>query len=681
MIRTTFASLLFATVAAVGCGNDHGGDDGSNTFEPDPPQVYVAKVKNILVGLPPTDDEVAQVVADPSALGKLVDGWMALPQYQQKMQVFFELAFQQTQITDIDFVPLIPPRGIGNGLGIPTLVQNASESFARTVLELQAEGRPLTEAFTTKRIMMTPALMEFYAFFDTYRVNVDVNGNTIVTDSFAAANKTLNVQLQFMLGQPTLAQSTTVGDPNFMHFYVPDLTKINYANQPACNGNDPITFPVDSRDIHAMLYGEIPVHKSTDGTTRCNQRNSQVSIGQLQPSDFTTWKMITVRPPKTGEKITAFYDVPTIRGLSELVLDTPRPGFFTTPAFFANWPTNSSNQMRVTLNQALIVATGNQIDGTDQTDPGANPPGVDTDHAAPGTQCYGCHQLLDPTRSIFSATYNYLYAPQTDGALMKQKGLFAFQGVVQQMNSIDDFASLLAGHPLVASAWTQKLCYYVNSAACDPSDPVFTTMATDFQTSGFNWNALVKEVVTSPITTNVSETTTWDTNGEVIAVARRDHLCANLNNRLGLVDICGLDATLGRPGKPSIIAQIVSGLPSDGYGRGSTIPVLPNQPTLFFRAGLENICASVAAIVVDPQGKTGQTPLKVWTGTQPDAAIADFVSTIMALPASDARAAQATTILKSHFTSAVGTGASATTALQSTFTAACLSPSFTGIGL
>ena len=38
------------------------------------------------------------------------------------------------------------------------------------------------------------------------------------------------------------------------------------------------------------------------------------------------------------------------------------------------------------------------------------------------------------------------------------------------------------------------------------------------------------------------------------------------------------------------IPQIAGGLPSDGYGRGATAPVLPNQPTLFYRAGLENIC-------------------------------------------------------------------------------------------
>src|SRR5262245_31060351 len=86
--------------------------DAGVIFSADPPEVYVAKVKNILVGLPPTDDEVAQVKADPGALGALVDGWMAMPEYQQKMMVFFELAFQQTQITAADFTDMIPPNGL-----------------------------------------------------------------------------------------------------------------------------------------------------------------------------------------------------------------------------------------------------------------------------------------------------------------------------------------------------------------------------------------------------------------------------------------------------------------------------------------------------------------------------------------------------------------------------------------
>ena len=235
---------------------------------------------------------------------------------------------------------------------------------------------------------------------------------------------------------------------------------------------------------------------------------------------------------------------------------------------------------------------------------------------------------------------------------------------------------------LVGQAWAQKLCYYVNSAPCNPIDPEFTRITDRFAASGGSWNALVHDILASPITTNTGETATAKTNGEVVAVSRRDHLCAAINSRLGLVDACGLDASLtGRGAALSAIAQIVSGMPSDGYGRGSTIPVLPNEPTLFYRAGLENVCAQLAALTIDARPNANQPGAKKWSSAQPDAAIAEFVSIVMALTPSDPRAAQAQAILASHFQAAMQAGQTATDSLRSTFVAACLSPSFIGIGM
>jgi hypothetical protein len=265
---------------------------------------------------------------------------------------------------------------------------------------------------------------------------------------------------------------------------------------------------------------------------------------------------------------------------------------------------------------------------------------------------------------------------------MKQPGLFAFQNVIAPMQTIGDFANLLATHPLVGQAWAQKLCYYVNSAPCNPIDPEFLRIVEKFTSAGGTWSTLVHELLASPITTNTAETATSKTNGEVIAVSRRDHLCAALNNRLGFVDICGLDSTLGNRGAAlAAIVQIVSGMPSDGYGRGSIAPILPNDPTLFYRAGLENVCAQVAALTIDAKPNPSQPGAKAWSSSQPDAAIAEFVSSVMALTSSDPRAAQARSILTSHFHAAMQAGQTASDSLKSTFVAACLSPSFIGIGM
>ena len=640
-------------------------------FDGEPPSVYVAKVKNLLVGLTTTDAEVAAVVADPTALAGLIDTWMATPEYQQKMMVFFELAFQQTQITTANFIDIAPPNGLGAGRSLPLLVQNARESFARTVLGMNGANQPFTSAFETKQLMMTPALMLLYAWFESHQAN----DAAAVTDLFQKANVGKMITLETSAGPIPLADSLDPTSSNYMHFYNVDVALQAGYPDPLCNNVDPIQVNATAVNMFDVLYGVIPNHKV--GTSSCAIRGATGAGQQLVASDFTAWKLVTIRPPNGTEAVTRFYDLSSLRTKSELVLATPRLGFLT-PAFFANWPTNASNQMRVTVNQALIVATGAQIDGTDGTTPSSTP-GLDAEHAAPGTACFGCHQLLDPTRSILSSTYSWYYNQQTDTALVQQPGMFAFQKVVQPMSTISDFAHLLATHPLVPQAWAQKLCYYANSAPCEPSDPVFQKIVTDFA-NGNQWNHLVRDLLASPITTNATKTKTYVTNSEVIAVSRRDHLCAQLDNRLGFTDICQLDA-FNQGGGKAALAQIITGMPSDGYGRGGVIPVLPNEPTLFYRAGLENICATVSAMVVDGKANPKQPNQKVWVSTDPTTAINEFVSSVVGLTSTDERTAPVLDALTSHFNDAVTGGATKTDALRSTFVAACLSPSFIGIGM
>ena len=256
--------------------------------------------------------------------------------------------------------------------------------------------------------------------------------------------------------------------------------------------------------------------------------------------------------------------------------------------------------------------------------------------------------------------------------------------MIAPVASVAAFGATLAQHPLFATAWVQKLAYYTNSAPSEASDPEFQRVVGVFKSSGYSWNALVRELLSSPLTTYATPTQTATDDGEIVAVSRRDHLCAALNARLGFADICGLDATT-KAAALGTIPEIVSGLPSDGYGRGAVAPVLPNQPTLFYRAGTENICAAVAALVIDAPTKAPATPAVPtpirWSSAQPTAAIEDFVQIVMALPSADARAAQAQTLLTAHFTSATQSGASASDALKSTFVAACMAPSAVSVGL
>ncbi len=683
-------AALAVGLASFGCGGSNaahddaglaadGGDAAldaavSIPFEPDPPRVYVAKVKNILVGTAPTDDEVAAVEKDPAQLRGLIEGWQKQPAYSTKLLTFFELAFQQTQITINDFADQTYPRqAIANPYLKAVLARNAQESFARTVLELIKEGKPFTEALTTRRFMLTPALMELYGYLDVWQV--DDTGK--VTDLYGREHYGESITISAKSGPIPIAETLDPKSPNYMHWYDPDVGDPKLGT--ACM-EDPIVEPLRSDALHFLLFGSLIARKDPTGKGKqCMIYGGSAAAPQLTESDFTTWKMVTVRAPKAGESRTNFFDLPALRDQDELVLSLPRVGFFTTPAFFANWQTNISNQMRVTLNQTLIVALGAAVDGSDETTPSSTP-GLDATHAHLA-DCASCHQTLDPTRSIFSSTYSWNYHDQTEAAFATQKGLFAFRGVQKQLGDISELGSTLAEHPLFASAWAQKLCYYAGSSACDTNDPEFQRVVKAFTASGYSWNALVAELLSSPLITHASTTQTAQRHGVSIAVSRRDHLCAALNQRLGLTDVCGL-AQVTLKNVRATVPEIAAGLPSDGYGRGAVAPVLPNEPTLFYRAGVENICEAVAGQVIDPKKSVMVAPgQKVWSSATPEAAVNDFVSTLMALTASDPRSDKARQLLLEHYDSAVQTGATPTVALRSTFIVACTAPSAISIGL
>jgi hypothetical protein len=551
----------------------------------------------------------------------------------------------------------------------PLLLQNAEESFARTVLELDAEGRPFTETMSSTRIMMTSALKELYAFLDS--VEIDNDANTF--DHYRATHLHVQIVAEAAQGPIPISETLDPNSPNYMHWYDPDV-RTALSEIPGCQ-QDPMNLPSQAITLHWLLLGSLDGRKLRDGSL-CPVFAGTPGAAQLSAADFADWSLVTLRQPNAGEATTAFYDLPALRSESELVLAMPHVGFFSTPAFFANWPTNVSNQMRVTAQQALIVATGAGFDGLDSTVPDSTP-GLDASHAGSGA-CLHCHQLLDPTRSILAANWSWNYHNQQDASFSAEPGLFAFHGVVQPVKTLADFGAALARHPLVASGWTQKLCYYVNSAPCSEQDPEFQRVAGLFRDSQYSFSALVKAFVTSPLATYARETQSARETGEVVAIARRDHLCAALDARLDLEDVCGLEAK-SRLTLTGSAPEIGAGLPADGYGRGVAAPIQPSKPNLFFRAGVENLCEKVAGLVIDPIAELG---FARWTSDDSPQAISDFVALMMGLAPGDPRAAPAHALLDSHFQTALARpGISPTDALRSTFVVACLSPSMVSIGL
>jgi hypothetical protein len=661
------------------------GPVGPPAYEAVPPSSYTAKVKTLLTGLPPTAAELAAVTADPKALRGLVDQWMALPEFQAKMLLFFRNAFQQGQVDGTTLLDQLGGRGLGsNGATLQRLLVDVQESFPRTAWQRVAQGQPWNGVVTTNQFMVTTALASFLAFLDDRYV--DDNGKT--TSRWAQAmtpppppkttpptpplpGLTVTATSDLTI---TMADSLDPAGPSYLRF------STGMAMPMCANPARSFTGQDAPFQLFSILMGRVDNDKTITDNLTCKAFNIAPVFAD---ADFSDWHLVTIRTPSkaTAEITTKFYDVPALRGAKELVLNVPRVGFFSTPAFFANWSTNTSNLYRVTMNQTLIVGLGHSFDGAASTVP-VSEQGLDKEHAAPGSPCYGCHQTLDPMRETLQQSFTLMYHEQTDAAKIAQPGVFTFGSVSRIASGAADLAQAIADHPGFAAAWTQKLCYYADSAPCSEGDPEFQRVVAAFSASHLDWKTLVRELFSSPLVTGAAHTTTFDDRGVPVSVARRDHWCGLLGRRLGINDPCGLSGLPGLTGAQNAVGTLARGLPTDGYSRGSEDPVVPSDTSLFFRSGTENICRRLADQVVDVAVTATQPNPSRYASTMPEVAITDFVQTVMGLPDGDPRAVDARQILSEHYQAALKTtGIKAKDALKSTFVLACTAPSTIAVGL
>jgi hypothetical protein len=671
-------------------------------FEPVSARIYVPKVKNLLLGLPATEDEIAAVTADPTALSAMVDAWFVKPEAQAKLGNFFSKAFQQAQISYSDFFDQL---SVDNGTGLALFAQ-AQESMSRTALKTIADAKPFTETVTTHTFMMTPSLMSLYLALD--QSQVDDNGKLSV--SVPLPDGTLSTTQKFWItyqasGPIPLTETMDPASPSFMHFAtptafmcnVPQLDDTGHVVVDATGNAMKTMVAYNQRAYSSVTAGFLglfgwassknlvndptdtngpPVITVPADVTADKKNLYQVNCGggtsftppNITPADIV-WRPVTIRQAKDGEKLTPFYDLPTLRMADEIVVRTPRVGFFSTPAFFANWPTNNSNQHRDTLNQALIVGLGRSINPVDKGTATVLDDGKDGAHSDPNSPCYSCHQTMDPMRNIFRQAYSYSYHAQHDPAQVFSSASFDYLGETTALSSFDDFANALVQHPLYPVAWTQKLCYYANSSSCSEEDPEFKRVVKAFIDSSFDFHTLVRELFSSPLVTGQTATKTWREVGETVTISRQDHFCSALTNRLQLpTNLC-----VGITDKTTATA-VANNIPLDGYLRGAEAPALSTAETPFYRGATESLCTLAANLTIDK-------PKSRYDSTKKDTAITDFVENIMGISAADPNNVAVTQLLNDHYAAAVAAGAKPIEALASTFVVACLSPTSVAIGL
>jgi hypothetical protein len=466
-----------------------------------------------------------------------------------------------------------------------------------------------------------------------------------------------------------LADTIDPASPNFMRFYTDDTETV-----PPCSGGE---VAVSGNGAPQAAFRSVlgflqqGLRAVADDTCRGTRTDRREAI--LTPADFDDWRLVRVRKPAAGEAALRFFDIAALRSAEELVVHTPRVGFFTTPAFFAVWATNEDNQARVTANQTLITAFNRSIDGTETVFPIIED-ALDGEHANPSTACYSCHVTLDPLRQFFRRDYTYYYSAQRDEEVRSVGAAFAYDGVEATGNDIFELANILANHPLFAEGWTHKLCFYANAAECPENDPEFERVVQVFRDSGYDFRALVRELFTSPLITG-SECIERGT-GDNAGIARLRHFCSSLSNRLEVVDVCG-QSVVWQEDRSSFTNKngpVSSTIPDDTFSRGDEDPLTVSDVNLFVRGTYERICQNIAVDLVG-SGKR-------FTTDDSEGAIAFFAEQLMGLPPSDTRHAGARAVLEEHFEAAQAEeGISATVALQSTFSLACMSPSLTGMGL
>jgi len=717
--RPLLLALVLAGAACDGAISNHGpgvvtggggmgGNDGPTNVDPgkvtapttpfDAKTAFYAtsKVKNLLTGLSVSDDEVSKVqTKGAAALQELVSTWMTdpnvQPAVQAKMVGFFRNMFQQTGfIPTEDFkLQLLQNGGFDFGgstrnVGddaFPRLVQNLQDSFALTAWQLVKEGRPFTETLTTNRFRMTTALKSLY-------IQIEMPADT---NQRSTSTTVLNWNIDF--SGTAIPIETALTNMVFSD-EAPGITSAT--NTGMCRGTGTVATGAykGTSVLFQRLLGFTAQLRDSSNTTICNDHPSKP---YFTADDVSDWAWVTITPKASAADRTPAiqpYDLPSLRAASTLSLSLPRYGFYTTPAFLALWNTNDSNQHRVTANQALLVALGQAFTAENTITPFSTA-GLDANHAVAGTECVGCHATLDPMRQFWAnqldyndrndfqaASRNNPGNPRPTGTLVDE---FAFGDVRATGAGIGDFGNYLAqvtdgaGLPRFGISVVQQLCFYANSAPCSETDSEFRRVVTAFKDTNFNFAVLLKEFFSSPLVTGAAATGTYAAGEVPVSIARRDHLCAALSNRLGKADLCSQAVALPSSAQ-SGTARIAASVAADAFSRGAQSPVTPADPNMFYRAATEMLCENIATQVVD--ATTGA----VYTSADIPGAINGMVETIMGYPPSHPLHAMAAQILMDHQTAAAqaasgSTTSKATTGLRSAFALACESPRALGIGL
>ena len=557
-----------------------------------------------------------------------------MPEYQAKMMVFFELAFQQTQITAADFTDMIPPTGLGVGGQIPLLLQNLRESFARTTLALVAE-----RAADHRRVHHQAADDDAGAD-GALRVprHAPRRDDATITDAFKKANPTLTITLEAAAGPIPIADTLDPASPNYMHWYNPNVGKLRLSRTRRAT---PIRSccRADAYALHSLLYGAVFNHRLPAANVACPTRgDDRLPDGGERLHDVEAGDAPSAESGRGDHRLLRSADA--ARGDRARRSATPRPGFFTTPAFVANWPTNTSNQMRVTLNQTLIVATGMAVDGNDTTVP-TSTPGLDPDHSAPGSAVL---RLPSAARSDARDPVEHLLLLLLSAERSGADGAEGAVRVPGRRQAGERRSTISRRRWRRIRRWRRRgrrsSATGSTRRRARPTIRSFSASSACSSSANLSWNALVRELVTSPIVTNTVETRIDRGSRARWSRWRAAITCARRSTTASASSTCaGSTRSIRSTGRDDRVTRSPAGCRRTATGAARRFRCCRTSRRCSIARGWRTSASRSRRLVIDAPRRTrrGRTSRR-WSSAQPDAAIGDFVSTVMALTSSDPRA-------------------------------------------
>ena len=592
------------------------GGEPIEPYVPPTPESYTAMAKTLLTGEALVSSDLAAVNANPENLKTLILGWTESPSFVTMMREFFSNALQAR--TDrqrlVDFFGVRGSRVVrAKGLD---LIDDANESIVTTAIDIVDQGRPFTDIVTTRRWYVNTALLTVIAFLDR-----------TAADRTAATNRHTVTRGTAVL---PIGQSVSTKTWTFPQMEAQPDCKITALNE---------------IDLLGAFMGNVfcPDTITLDEASR-----------PLKETDFTDWRYVTFQE---GVSPTPWWDVPANRSATTYKVKNRRVGFFTQPGFIANWATNADNDYRVLINQTLIGALDATFSAGDPSAP-FHESQIATEHAEPGTQCYGCHKNMDPMRGYFSSTTDHGGAYQNTPT----PASFSFFKHRRDIDGIEAFADAIATHPRFALAWTQKLCMFATASRCDESDPEVLRVAQVFKDSNFDFETLVAELFSSPLVTRAEPMQTFETVEPFVSVSRRAHLCQLLRTRTGVTNICA----------NGNVVRSLSQIAGDTFARGEVDFVQASATSAFHMAASERLCNAVAPLAV-----TASTRFK----PSDSAVLEKIVSELMGLPPGHTRHDSSVAALEAHVSSAASAGANHDNAVRSAFVAACMSTDVLALGM